>query len=121
MKYDVLVIGSGPGGYVAAIRCAQLGMKVACADKRKEPGGTCLNIGCIPSKTLLHASEFYWKVCHEAKEHGLEIPQASYNLGSMMERKRKVVAGFNEGILGLFKKNGITYIPGPAKLLSATM
>jgi len=120
MEYDVVVIGSGPGGYVAAIRAAQLGMKVACIDKRKEPGGTCLNVGCIPSKALLHSSELYWKINHEAKAHGIQVPSASFDLSAMMERKRKVVSGFNEGILALFKKNNITYIHGSAKFLSPT-
>lgn len=100
MEYDVVVIGSGPGGYVAAIRAAQLGMKVACVDKQKEPGGTCLNVGCIPSKTLLHDSEF------------------SKNFSEMMGRKKKVVKGFNDGILYLFKKNKIDFLVGQAKFLS---
>src|SRR5450631_4922312 len=77
-RFDVVVIGSGPGGYVAAIRAAQLGLKVACVDKRKELGGTCLNIGCIPSKTLLHASELYWKMVHESEAYGLKTGQCSY-------------------------------------------
>jgi dihydrolipoamide dehydrogenase len=116
MDFDVIVIGSGPGGYVAAIRAAQLGFKVACIDKRKEPGGTCLNIGCIPSKTLLHASELYWKFNHEAKENGIEAKQVSFDLSAMMARKNKVVSEFNQGVLSLFKKNNITYIVGAAKL-----
>lgn len=95
------MIGSGPGGYVAAIRAAQLGLKVACVDKRKELGGTCLNVGCIPSKTLLHASEFH------------KLP-----LQELRERKSKVVTSFNNGIAQLFTKNKITFFPGPAKLLS---
>lgn len=120
MKFDLIVIGSGPGGYVAAIRAAQLGMNVACIDKRKELGGTCLNIGCIPSKTLLHSTEFYWKMTHEAEALGLEVSKCSYSLTQMMNRKTKVVASFNEGIATLFKKNKITFIPGTAKLLSPT-
>jgi dihydrolipoamide dehydrogenase len=104
MKFDVVIIGSGPGGYVAAIRAAQLGLKVACIDKRKEPGGTCLNVGCIPSKTLLHSSEMHWKM------------NPPFDFSKMMEQKRKVISGFNEGILGLFKKNQITYLPGQAKI-----
>lgn len=105
MSYDVVIIGSGPGGYVAAIRAAQLGMKVACIDKRKEPGGTCLNVGCIPSKTLLHSSEMLWKM------------KTPFHLATLMEQKQKVIGGFNEGILALFKKNRITYIPSEAKLV----
>lgn len=116
MEYDVVVIGSGPGGYVAAIRAAQLGLKVACIDKRKEPGGTCLNIGCIPSKALLHSSELYWKMGHEALENGIEAGHLFLDLPAMMVQKKKVVSGFNEGVLALFKKNNITYIVGAAKL-----
>lgn len=116
MNYDIVIIGSGPGGYVAAIRAAQLGFKVACIDKRKEPGGTCLNIGCIPSKTLLHSSEIYWKMLHEAKTHGVQAKELSFDLLQMMSQKKKVVSGFNEGILALFKKNNITFFIGQAKL-----
>jgi dihydrolipoamide dehydrogenase len=119
--YDVVVIGSGPGGYVAAIRAAQLGFKVACVDKRKELGGTCLNIGCIPSKTLLHASEFYWKMVHEAEQYGLKAEKCSYSFKDMMNRKQKVVTSFNEGIAALFQKNKITFLPGAAKLISSTV
>ncbi len=100
MEYDVVVIGSGPGGYVAAIRAAQLGLKVACIDRRKELGGTCLNVGCIPSKTLLHATM-----------HGISFDK-------MMRKKEEVVKGFNIGIEGLFKKNKVTPIIGAAKILS---
>lgn len=99
--FDVIVIGSGPGGYVAAIRAAQLGMKTLCADMRKAPGGTCLNVGCIPSKTLLHDSE-----------------QIGANFKKMMERKEGVVKGFQQGVLQLFQKNKVTFAPGPAKILS---
>lgn len=119
--FDVVVIGSGPGGYVAAIRAAQLGFKVACVDKRKELGGTCLNIGCIPSKTLLHASELYWKMVHEAEQYGLKAEKCSYSFKDMMNRKQKVVTSFNEGIAALFQKNKITFIPGAAKLISSTV
>ena len=118
--YDVVVIGSGPGGYVAAIRAAQLGLKVACIDKRKEPGGTCLNIGCIPSKTLLQASELYWKMTKEAATYGLQAEHVTFKFSEMMRRKEGVIKGFNEGILGLFKKNKVTYITGAAKILSPT-
>ncbi len=103
MKFDLVVIGSGPGGYVAAIRAAQLGLKVACVDKNKNLGGTCLNIGCIPSKALLHDTE-------------LNLRTKSFS--DMVVRKKKVVAGFNEGIGQLFKKNNITPLIGPAKLTS---
>ncbi|HEX4839609.1 MAG TPA: dihydrolipoyl dehydrogenase [Rhabdochlamydiaceae bacterium] len=119
--FDVVIIGSGPGGYVAAIRAAQLGFKVACIDKRKELGGTCLNIGCIPSKTLLHASELYWKMVHEAEQYGLKAEKYSYSFQDMMKRKQKVVTSFNEGIAALFQKNKITFLPGAAKLISSTV
>ena len=115
MDYDVVVIGSGPGGYVAAIRAAQNGLKTACIDKRKELGGTCLNIGCIPSKALLHASEFYHKTLHDAKDLGIELGEPKINFKKMMERKSEIVKGFNQGIAGLFKKNGVIFIPGVAK------
>jgi dihydrolipoamide dehydrogenase len=119
-QYDVVIIGSGPGGYVAAIRCAQLGMKTACVEKRKELGGTCLNVGCIPSKALLHSSEFYWRIGREAKTHGIDVSAPHLNFTQMMARKQKIVASFNEGIAGLFKKNKITRYTGTGSLLNAT-
>lgn len=116
--FDLIVIGSGPGGYVAAIRAAQLGLKTACIEKRKELGGTCLNVGCIPSKSLLQSSENYWNALHHSKEHGIDIATVGLNFAQMMQRKQKVVAGFNEGIAGLFKKNQVTRYTGTAKFLS---
>lgn len=119
-NYDVVVIGSGPGGYVAAIRAAQLGLKTACIEKQPALGGTCLNVGCIPSKALLHSSELYWMLQHQTKEHGIESPGATFNFSQMMARKEKVVSSFNAGISGLFKKNKITHYHGTATLLSST-
>lgn len=119
-KYDVIVIGSGPGGYVAAIRASQLGLKTACIEKTKELGGTCLNVGCIPSKALLQSSEFYWKIGHEAKTHGIEVVKADFHFNEMMSRKQKIVASFNEGIAGLFKKNKITRYTGTASFVTPT-
>ncbi len=119
-NFDVVVIGSGPGGYVAAIRASQLGLKTACVEKTAPLGGTCLNVGCIPSKALLQSSEFYWKLRTEAKVHGIEIPKADFNFKQMMSRKEKIVVSFNEGIAGLFKKNKITRYAGTATLLSPT-
>lgn len=116
MKYDVIVIGSGPGGYVAAIRASQLGLKTACVEKSPTLGGTCLNVGCIPSKALLHSSEFYYKMQHEAAGLGISVKSASADFSKMMERKAKTVAGFTKGIEGLFKKNKIDWLKGHGKL-----
>jgi dihydrolipoamide dehydrogenase len=118
--YDVVVIGSGPGGYVAAIRAAQLGLKTACVEKSKELGGTCLNVGCIPSKALLHSTELYQTLSKEGKTHGIESGQISFNFGQMMTRKQSIVASFNEGIASLFKKNKIAQVLGQATLKNAT-
>lgn len=112
-SFDLIVIGAGPGGYVAAIRAAQLGLKTACIEKEKGLGGTCLNIGCIPSKCLLQSSEMYATILHSAKTHGIEAsPQV--NFSQMMKRKGEVIRGFNKGIAALFKKNKVTTITGTA-------
>jgi len=116
--FDVVVIGSGPAGYVAAIRAAQLGLKTACIDKRESVGGTCLNVGCIPSKTLLHASESYFKMKKEGKSLGILSDALSFDWDLMQERKGKVIQGLNEGVLGLFKKNKVTRIVGEASFES---
>lgn len=113
-EFDVVVIGSGPGGYVAAIRAAQLGLKTACMERYPVLGGTCLNVGCIPSKSLLHSSEFYWKIQKEAKENGIETGGLAVNFAAMMQRKKKIVSGFNQGISGLFKKNKVSHLIGHA-------
>lgn len=118
--FDVIVIGSGPGGYVAAIRAAQLGLKTACVEKQQPLGGTCLNVGCIPSKALLHSSEFYWRLSHEAKSLGIDGVRPELNFKQMMARKQKIVTSFNEGIAGLFKKNKITRLTGTATFTSPT-
>lgn len=107
MKYDVTVIGSGPGGYVAAIRCAQLGMKTAIIEKYDTLGGTCLNVGCIPSKALLDSSEHYHNAEHTFKTHGIELDNLKVNLEQMIERKRGVVTDNVNGIAFLMKKNKI--------------
>ena len=105
MAYDLIVIGTGPGGYVCAIRAAQLGMKVACVEKRDTLGGSCLNVGCIPSKALLHSSEKF----HEAKSglavHGVKVAGVELDLKAMMAQKAKVVADNTNGVAFLFKKN----------------
>lgn len=118
-SYDLVVIGAGPGGYVAAIRGAQLGMKVACVDKRSEPGGTCLNVGCIPSKALLQASEHYDQAKHHLDAFGVETGAVKLNLKKMMEHKDSVVSDNTKGIRFLFKKNKIDYYEGAAAFESA--
>ena len=117
--FDLIVIGAGPGGYVAAIRGAQLGMKVAVVEKREALGGVCLNEGCIPSKALLDSSELFHLARHRFAGHGIEIPAPTLNLGTMMARKDDVVQKLTDGIAYLFKKNKITSIPGVAKLMGA--
>ncbi|RFS18385.1 dihydrolipoyl dehydrogenase [Emticicia sp. C21] len=112
MQYDVTVIGSGPGGYVAAIRAAQLGMKTAIIEKYNVLGGTCLNVGCIPSKALLDSSEHFYNATHHFAEHGIEIPAPKVNLAQMMARKKGVVEKMNGGINFLMKKNKITVFNG---------
>jgi dihydrolipoamide dehydrogenase len=111
-KFDVTVIGSGPGGYVAAIRCAQLGMKTAIIERYNTLGGTCLNVGCIPSKALLDSSEHYFKAVHQFEEHGIEVKAPKVNLKQMIERKRGVVKMTCDGINFLMKKNKITVFTG---------
>ena len=113
--YDVLVIGAGPGGYVAAIRAAQLGLKTACAEARETLGGTCLNVGCIPSKALLHASELFEEASHGAlAKFGVEIEGAKLNLDQMHAEKTKAVGELTGGIEYLFKKNKVTWLKGKA-------
>ncbi len=121
--FDVVVIGAGPGGYVAAIRCAQLGMKVACVDEWKNPqgkaslGGTCLNVGCIPSKALLESSENFERVTHDFDAHGITASGVQLDLAKMLARKDKIVSDFTLGISQLFKKNKVTALHGRASLL----
>jgi dihydrolipoamide dehydrogenase len=108
-QYDLVVIGGGPGGYVCAIRAAQLGMKVACVEKRGALGGTCLNVGCIPSKALLQSSEKYAEARHELAAHGVKVAGVELDLKAMMARKDKVVGDLTKGIEFLFKKNKVDY------------
>jgi len=112
MQYDVIVIGSGPGGYVAAIRCAQLGLKTACIEKYSTFGGTCLNVGCIPSKALLDSSEHYYNAAHSFKTHGINLENLSVDIEQMMKRKTEVVQKNTSGITFLFKKNKIDSFQG---------
>src|SRR5437763_10415654 len=111
-KFDVVIIGSGPGGYVAAIRSGQLGLKTALIEKDKELGGTCLNVGCIPSKALLTSSDHFMFVKREASKHGIIIDGARTDLAKMQERKNKVVKTFNSGVRSLMKTNQVTVIEG---------
>lgn len=111
-KFDVAIIGAGPGGYVAAIRCAQLGMKTALIEKYPTLGGTCLNVGCIPSKALLDSSEHFFNAVHHFEEHGIEVKSPKVNIKQMIERKRGVVKVTCEGINYLMKKNKVTVYQG---------
>ncbi len=116
--YDVIVIGGGPGGYVAAIRAAQLGMRTACVEKRGSLGGTCLNIGCIPSKALLQSSERYAEAQHDLAQHGVKVAGVALDLAAMMARKDKVVGENTRGVEFLFKKNKVDYVKGAARFLA---
>ncbi|MFO1069032.1 MAG: dihydrolipoyl dehydrogenase [Geminicoccaceae bacterium] len=114
--YDLVVIGGGPGGYVCAIKAAQLGMKVACVEKRGALGGTCLNVGCIPSKALLHSSHLFAEAQHGMRHHGIKIQGLALDLGAMLDNKDKVVDGLTKGIEGLFKKNKVDYVVGAGRI-----
>jgi dihydrolipoamide dehydrogenase len=117
-KYDLIVIGAGPGGYVAAIRAAQLGMRVACIEKRKSLGGTCLNVGCIPSKALLDSSELYHLARERLRRHGITVDQVALDLAAMQKRKDDVVKSLTEGVRFLFRKNKVEAICGAGRLTS---
>lgn len=119
-KYDVAVIGSGPGGYVAAIRCAQLGMKTAIIEKYNTLGGTCLNVGCIPSKALLDSSEHFHNAAHNFAAHGIEISEPKVNLSQMISRKDDVISQTCDGIDYLMKKNKIDVFTGVGSFKDAT-
>jgi dihydrolipoamide dehydrogenase len=114
--FDLIIIGAGPGGYVAAIRAAQLGLKTACIDKRGTLGGTCLNVGCIPSKALLHSSEKFEEAQNHLAEHGVKVGKVELDLKTLMARKDKVVDDLTKGIGFLFKKNKVTGITGSARI-----
>jgi dihydrolipoamide dehydrogenase len=117
--YDVCVIGAGPGGYVAAIRCAQLGLKTVLVERYASLGGTCLNVGCIPSKALLDSSEHFYNAQHHFQEHGIDIKPPKVNIKQMIERKRGVIKTTVEGINYLMKKNKIDVLHGHARFESA--
>jgi dihydrolipoamide dehydrogenase len=121
MKYDVTVIGSGPGGYVAAIRCAQLGFKTALIEKYSTLGGTCLNVGCIPSKALLDSSEHFHNATHNFEAHGLDVKGIEVNLAKMIERKNGVIKQTCDGIDYLMKKNKIDVFHGMGSFVNANL
>ena len=117
-NFDIIVIGGGPGGYVCAIRAAQLGLKTACVESRGALGGTCLNVGCIPSKSLLNLSENYHKAKKDFSNQGIEISDIKLNVSKMMSNKNKSVQVLTKGVEYLFKKNKVTYIKGKGVLFS---
>ncbi|QKZ12059.1 dihydrolipoyl dehydrogenase [Spirosoma sp. KUDC1026] len=112
MEYDVIIIGSGPGGYTGAVRCAQLGLKTAIIEKYPALGGTCLNVGCIPSKALLDSSEHYYNAAHSFADHGISLNDLQVDLGKMIARKQNVVDQTTKGIAFLMKKNKIDELHG---------
>jgi len=115
--FDIIIVGSGPGGYVASIRAAQLGMKVACIEKESSLGGTCLNVGCIPSKALLNSSEKFIEFKNNGAEHGIKVGKPELDLSKLMQRKEKIVKQLTNGIGFLFKKNKITHLTGTVSFL----
>lgn len=118
MTHDVIIIGGGPGGYVCAIRAAQLGMKVACVEKRGALGGTCLNVGCIPSKALLQSSHLLETARHDFAQHGITVEGLAVDLAAMMARKTKVVGDLTKGIEFLFRKNKVDYVVGEGRIVA---
>jgi dihydrolipoamide dehydrogenase len=117
-EFDVIILGAGPGGYVAAIKAAQLGLKVACIEKRDTLGGTCLNVGCIPSKALLNSSHKYHEAKHDFAKHGIQCNKLEIDIKQMMQNKNTVVAGLTKGIEGLFAKNKVTHYKGMGSFVS---
>ena len=117
--FDVIVVGSGPGGYVCAIKCAQLGLKTACVEENETLGGTCLNVGCIPSKSLLNTSEIYHKAKKEFNSIGVEASNIQLNLKKMMNNKNKSILTLTKGVEFLFKKNQIVHLKGRGSILNS--
>lgn len=115
-QHDLIIIGGGPGGYIAAIRAAQLGLDTACVEMEKALGGTCLRIGCIPSKALLESSEKYEEAAHALKDHGVDVGDLSLNLANMMKRKDGIVRQLTNGVAGLFKKHKIAHYVGKGRI-----
>jgi dihydrolipoamide dehydrogenase len=118
--YDLVVVGGGPGGYVAAIKAGQLGMRAACVEKRGALGGTCLNVGCIPSKALLNITHKYVEASKSFKEMGLHVGNVEIRWGETLAKKDKIVKGLTGGIEYLFKKNKVDYLKGEGKFRSAS-
>lgn len=116
--YDIAVIGAGPGGYVAAVHAAKLGLKTVCVDKREAPGGTCLHVGCIPSKALLYSTELYSHLEHKGSQFGIECKSLGIDFARMMAHKTEVVTGLVQGVTGLLKNNKVDYIQGEARFLT---
>ena len=117
-SFDVIIIGAGPGGYVCAIRAAQLGLKVACVEKRATLGGTCLNVGCIPSKALLQSSEQFSHATHALKDHGVLVEGVKLDLARMQARKGEVVSANVKGVEFLFRKNKVTWLKGAGRIVA---
>eukprot|EP00922_Rhytidocystis_sp_ex-Travisia-forbesii_P018910 GHVS01028080.1.p1 GENE.GHVS01028080.1~~GHVS01028080.1.p1 ORF type:complete len:517 (+),score=87.09 GHVS01028080.1:157-1707(+) len=118
--YDVAIIGGGPGGYVASIKAAQMGLKTVCVEKRGTLGGTCLNVGCIPSKALLNISHKYHEMKHDFPKMGIKVDGGYVDINTMLKQKQKAVSGLTAGIEFLFKKNKVDYVKGSARLTSGT-
>lgn len=120
LQYDVVVIGGGPGGYVAAIKAGQLGLKTACVEMRGTLGGTCLNVGCIPSKALLTSSHHFHDAKHHFADHGISVGEVTMDVGKMLEAKAKTVQGLTGGIEHLLKKHKVDYFKGKGSLNGPT-
>src|SRR5918999_74232 len=118
---DLAIIGGGPGGYVAAIRAAQLGLNTVCVEMERTLGGTCVNVGCIPSKALLQSSEHYEFARLHAAEHGIKVGDVSFDLETMQQRKTTVVSKNTDGVAFLFKKNKVTWAKGKGTLRSGNI
>jgi len=118
-EQDLVVVGGGPGGYYAAIKAGQMGLKTTCVEFRGTLGGTCLNVGCIPSKALLNTSHKYEEAKHHFSKHGIIVEKVSVDIAAMMKAKEERVKGLTQGVEGLFKKNKVTYVKGKGKITSS--